>query len=235
MAAESETVAEHVGTLLQLSAEQRQGICDVLSGRRPEQTRAVDDDAPIALSATGWSESQQDIFRRACGPMMEAFGYAMDGVVHDGPASKSYRFFVPAADGIVSRENCPDRKACRALDAASFRIRPNAYGTPPAGVRHGAIAIDGLRRFSAKLRARGAGAGDDGGLVFGFRLERSSDRFQVFAVEQIVKAGAPFNWTCDLPQLSGLHDAVLSVRPVSSHGNSETMAGVWSDAQLTPA
>jgi hypothetical protein len=231
MALEPEVVSGRLENLLELSAEQRDGIVRVLRNRRLEQTRAAQDDIPISLKDTGWSESEQETFRRICGPMMEAFGYSTS---QDSSISKpTYQFFVPVTDGIALRENIAERSACRAVNATCFKIHPNPHGMPAAALRHRMIEIGRFHKFSAQLQASGRGRSDDNALIFRFSLERSADGASVFEAEQIVNAGAPAEWVCALPPLVGLHDAVLSVRPISDDATMQRVSGLWTDARLT--
>jgi hypothetical protein len=103
---------------------------------------------------------------------------------------------------------------------------------PAAGIRHRKVDMNGFRRFSARVRAIGAGAHGSDGLLFRFALERPGDRKAMFSAEHIVKAGPESEWICDLPALTGPFDAVLSVQPVSGRKNNGPMSALWSDARL---
>jgi hypothetical protein len=232
MATRPEAVADSVGALLRLAPAESEGLLRVLRDHRPEQTGPAQDETPIDLSDTGWSLEEQETFRRICGPMMQAFGY---GTGDEGSARRSagYRFFVPVAEGPAEAENVALRKACRALDASHFSIVPNRYGEPAAGIRYKMIELDHMRRFSARLRVSGSEADVAEGLVFEFRIEHSHDRSRVFSAEQIVQAGHPAEWRCDLPPLRGAFDTILSVRPISQLEPRARVAGVWIDAQLS--
>jgi uncharacterized protein involved in type VI secretion and phage assembly len=164
--------------------------------------------------------------------MMQAFGY---GTGDEGGARQNagYRFFVPVAKATAETENVAVRKACRALDASRFSIAPNRYGEPAAGIRYKMIELDQVRRFSARLQVSGSEADVAEGLVCEFKIERSDDRSRVFAAEQIIEAGHPAEWQCDLPALRGAFDVVLSVRPVSERQSHARLAAIWIDAQLT--
>jgi hypothetical protein len=232
MATRPEAVADTVSTLLRLAPAESEGVLRVLRGHRPEQTRPAQDETPISLSDTGWSLEEQETFRRICGPMMQAFGY---GTGDEGGARQNagYRFFVPVAKATAETENVAVRKACRALDASRFSIAPNRYGEPAAGIRYKMIELDQVRRFSARLQVSGSEADVAEGLVCEFKIERSDDRSRVFAAEQIIEAGHPAEWQCDLPALRGAFDVVLSVRPVSERQSHARLAAIWIDAQLT--
>jgi hypothetical protein len=55
----------------------------------------------------------------------------------------------------------------------------------------------------------------------------------MFSAERVVKAGPESEWVCDLPPLSGLFDAVLSVRPVANEQIKAPRSALWADARLT--
>lgn len=222
-------VADKVSRLLELSPEQHEGFLDVLRKDRVQQTRPIQDETPIGLGETGWSDGEQETFRRLCGPMMEAFGYSLDGQAMEAREAR-YRFFVPGVDGIVELHNLDRKRAFKAIDARRFAIEPNPSGQPPAAVRYKAINLARFRHFSARLRIVGPDAGV--GLIFGFALE-SLDGAPAFAAEQIVDHGSVSEWRCELPELAGEFDAVLSVRPASENSNPRRISGVWIDAQLT--
>jgi hypothetical protein len=232
MATRPEAVAEAVSALIGLSQAESEGLLRVLRDHRPEQTRPAQDETAISLSDTGWSQEEQETFRRICGPMMQAFGY---GTGDEGGARRStgYRFFVPVAEGPAEGENVALSTACRAHDASRFSIVPNRHGEPAAGIRYKMIQLDHLRRFSARLRVSGSEADVAEGLVFEFKLEQSHDRSRVFSAEQIVRTEHPAEWRCDLPALSGTFDVILSVRPISELQPHARLAAVWIDAQLT--
>ena len=232
MAVKPEQVAAEIAGLLKLGAEQREGIATVLRGNRLEQTRAVRDDTPVALHETGWSNEEQDTFRRVCGPMMVAYGYDMGEAGATSTKSPGYQFFVPITDGIVRRENS-DRRACRSLDAMRFKIDANPAGHAPAGVRHSRVDVSPYRTFSAEVRAVGRGVRDTDGIIFRFALSRSDNGALAYEAERKVRLGPPSDWVCALPPLSGIHDAVLSVRPASSALTSERVSGYWNNARLS--
>lgn len=233
MALKPEQVAAEIADLLKLGADQRDGIAAVLRGRRLEQTRPVQDDMPIALRDTGWSNEEQEVFRRVCGPMMAAFGYDMGEGAETSTTRRGYQFFVPVTDGVVQRENISDRRACRSLDAVRFKIDANPAGQAPAGVRHSRIDLTPYRRFSAEIRAVGRGVGEADGVIFRFALSGSENGSLAYEAERTVKAGPAVEWVCELPDLSGAHDAVLSVRPVSSVPTSERVSSQWINARLS--
>jgi len=138
---------------------------------------------------------------------------------------------VPIADGIAQRENILALRGCRAVDAASFKINANPPGAPAAGIRHRGIEMDRFRRFSAYVRCVGPGA-RNGGAIFTFALERSADHAPAFRAEHTATAGPTSPWQCELPQLKGPHDAILSVRPASPE-NGALVSSLWTDAQLS--
>jgi hypothetical protein len=233
MALDPEGVSRKVSDFLGLSMDQREGVLNALRSQRLEQTRAANDDAPVALEQTGWSEAEQDLFRSICGPMMTAFGYDMDGA-KGSVQRKSYSFFVPVADGVAARrENIPVRKASRSMDARRFKLDPNPHGEPAAGLRHRIADMTQFGRFSAWVRLAGPGVARIDGLVFRFSLEGDGEAAPKFTAEQTIKAGRPVHWTVDLPALSGACDAVLSVSPVSPMAADDQVSAIWIDAQLT--
>jgi hypothetical protein len=77
MAVDPDGVARMLAAFLPLSAEEAEGFRAVLAGSRLEQTRPIDDELPVALSATGWSPHEMHVFERICGPMMETYEYRM--------------------------------------------------------------------------------------------------------------------------------------------------------------
>ena len=165
--------------------------------------------------------------------MMDAYGYDMGEGVAAAAKPAGYRFFVPVADGPAQRENISDRRACRPLDAMRFTIDVNPAGDPPAGLRHSSLDVTPYRRFSADVRAVGRGAREIGGIIFRFSLLRSDNGSPVYEVERTVAAGPAVEWVCELPHLSGAHDAVLSVRPASSTPTTERVSGQWANARLS--
>lgn len=78
MAVDPEGVTRELAAFLPLSADEAAGFLGVLAGSRPEQTRPIEDERPVALAATGWSQREMNVFARVCGPMMEAYGYALE-------------------------------------------------------------------------------------------------------------------------------------------------------------
>jgi hypothetical protein len=70
--------AQQVGALLQLDDGEIAGLADGLARLRIEVTdpaaRVIAD-----FADTGWSDEMIAIFRRICGPEMEAYGYSYDG------------------------------------------------------------------------------------------------------------------------------------------------------------
>jgi hypothetical protein len=230
MALEPARVSAELAAFLDLTAEQRAGVLEALRGKRLQQTRPAQDDVPVRIEDTGWTETERETFQTVCGPMMKAFGY--DKEEHGAPRQPSvYRFFVPIADGIAVRENVSSRRACRSLDATRFKIEPNPFGAPPAAIRHRMIEMKQFRQFSAKLRNVGKDE-QRTSLIFSFALERSSDRSRAFAAERTVEPGSPEFWQCELPHLEGPHDAILSVRPASA-GADGPLRALWTDAQLS--
>jgi hypothetical protein len=231
MGLDPEAVSARIAALLELSDEEREGLHLRLRSKRLEQTRPIQDERPISITETGWSEADQETFRRICGPMMAAFGYDLE---EHRPAvvQSSYQFFVPVADGIAELENVSTRKACQSVGVARFKIDPNPAGAPAAGIRHRMIEMDRFREFTARLRCVEKPARNGAGLIFSFALQRSSDGACAFFAERTVMAGPPTDWRCELPRLSGQHDAVLSVRPVSATSDVSQLSGLWIDAQL---
>jgi hypothetical protein len=232
MAVEPERVSAELATFLGLTAEQRAGVLNAFQNKRLQQTRPARDDVPVRIEDTGWTATERETFQAVCGPMMKAFGYAEGEDVATRTPLSSYQFFVPIADGIAVRENVSDRKACRALDAKRFKIHPNPFGSPPAGIRHRMIEMSNFREFSAKIRCLSGDGRATGSLIFSFALERSSDGSPAFLSERTLAPGSREFWRCELPQLAGPHDAILSVRPMSVETDAPTRS-LWTDAQLT--
>lgn len=66
-------VAGRVGALLHLTEEEIALVANRLRGARPQTTSEIA--RYTALSDTGWTEEQSNLFTRICGPTMERSGY----------------------------------------------------------------------------------------------------------------------------------------------------------------
>jgi hypothetical protein len=78
MAVDPEAVAKTVADFLTLTGGEAAGLLEVLRDHRLEQTRPIQDREFIPLSATGWPAPEMEVFTAVCGPMMAAYGYAME-------------------------------------------------------------------------------------------------------------------------------------------------------------
>lgn len=71
-----ERVAAQLAAFLQLDASGQQALLTVFTGSHPERTASSA--GPMTLAGSGWSETEQAVFMKHCGPMMEAMGYSLD-------------------------------------------------------------------------------------------------------------------------------------------------------------
>lgn len=78
LATEPDTVAERLGSYLELDTEEIEAIADKLSNGRPEQTSDRDVGDFVPIEETGWSEEEQDLVRSICGPVGARLGYGFD-------------------------------------------------------------------------------------------------------------------------------------------------------------
>lgn len=65
-------IARHLG-----ASDRAEDIARYLLRHRIETTSTHDPKVRLRLADTDWSDAQKEIFRRQCGPLMEAFGYDM--------------------------------------------------------------------------------------------------------------------------------------------------------------
>lgn len=71
-------MGQRLGAWLGLDDAQRDALAGHLGSLRPEQTRATPSATPATPASLGWSLAQTALFAQLCGPMMAAYGYAVE-------------------------------------------------------------------------------------------------------------------------------------------------------------
>ena len=73
-----EQVARSLATLLDLDEATAQAVQTTFQRNRPQQTSEGSAARIDSLAGVAWNDNQKDIFRRVCGPELEAYGYSTD-------------------------------------------------------------------------------------------------------------------------------------------------------------
>jgi hypothetical protein len=74
---DTEDISRKLSQLLQLDPEQQRTLTKTFKSRRPQETSKGSAAQTHSLESVGWSEAQLAMFRRHCGPEMEAYGYGV--------------------------------------------------------------------------------------------------------------------------------------------------------------
>jgi hypothetical protein len=72
---DTEAIAARIAELLKLEPGKLRSLVKIFKSRRPQETTKGSAAQLRSLESIGWSEEQVAIFKRYCGPEMEAYGY----------------------------------------------------------------------------------------------------------------------------------------------------------------
>lgn len=92
IANEPKALAEVMVAFLNLPEEKTKIIADTFIHKRPQETDAGTSSRTLTLVQTGWTTTQQEIFRQHCGQEMSANGYTEDETYRSVPFSDGLRF-----------------------------------------------------------------------------------------------------------------------------------------------
>lgn len=230
IAIDPQKVADDMQAFLGLSDAQNDGMMEVFTGRRYEQTRVAQEHREVPLDETPWAEGYRAAFVKWCHPMMKEAGFTLEGETFESKAP--VRLFYPAALEAVRLHNVPEEEGFIKVGDTGMRLRPNAPGQPAAMVRYPSVFLKGQKEFRADITVENKSSD---AVQFGFRIETEDSKDRVLAVQHELKGGASERWTAELPDLDGVYDLVISAKMADGAKSSADASATLSNVSLRRA
>ncbi len=228
LASDPEGIVTRLIAFLGLDRRRRAGMIELLKSSRPEQSRIVNDACALGLAETGWTQEEQRTFAEICGPMMEAFGYSMDGgIARDGRPGPVRLAFVPLSHlsyGLIDVRGLTEQNYGVRNAGQGFAMTVKPGNPDTLSLTYRSLVMRGHNLFQAELNTRGNGSAK---IRAGIEVVRSGDGSSVASEDATVAGGESLDWSVNVPELDGSYDVILSAISPADTGESGEMNLLW--------